>query len=87
MTEAVIIYKPVHWPVWFLYANGLRHERVKQKWGWAKKKALLIKKSVRIYERVTFYNLIRVLEKTSRSISVVNFQIQAFFFDQEDQIT
>ena len=26
MTEAVIIQKPVHW---FLYGNGLRHERVK----------------------------------------------------------
>ena len=25
MTEAVTIYKPVHW---FLYDNGLRHERV-----------------------------------------------------------
>ena len=32
MTEAVIIQKPVHWFVlvhWFLYDNGLRHERVK----------------------------------------------------------
>ena len=31
MTEAVIIYKPVHWLQnksvdWFLYGNGLRHE-------------------------------------------------------------
>ena len=31
MTEAVIISKPVHWFAmdWFLYDNGLRHERVK----------------------------------------------------------
>ena len=34
MTEVVIIYKPVYWFVppavdWFLYHNGLRHERVK----------------------------------------------------------
>ena len=30
MTEAVIIYKPVHWSMdWFLYDNGLHHERVK----------------------------------------------------------
>ena len=30
MTEAVIIYKPVHSVDWFLYDNGLRHERVKR---------------------------------------------------------
>ena len=38
MTEAAIIQKPVHWFApqihksmdWFLYDNGLRHERVKR---------------------------------------------------------
>ena len=29
MTGTVIIYKPVHSMDWFLYDNGLRHERVK----------------------------------------------------------